>query len=336
MVMWFFSPGPTPQFDPVVSRYNIKTYMGRLQQCYTNIDPQMMMCSSAYISSQQQLVEEFRSTGKHPKGATDEDLWHARKVIGSCINPGTKAEIFPLCRFAAFMPVNCFVNPLMLLPSIIRSPARTIALHWFNQTYNCAVNYSNRAGDDQPLSVIATSYVGAVSASLAAALGATCLLRSMAAASPAATVVRCTLPFSACAFAGCANVTLMRGKEWKGEGVNIIDEDGKVHGKSLLAGQSAIKQCMWTRVFWNIPPLLLPPLLMYPASKIKFFARNPTLATAMECALVIAGLGLGIPPALALFEEYATTSPAEIESQYHNAIRENGEKVQQFSFYKGL
>ena len=336
MVMWFFSPGPTPQFDPVKSRYDLKTYLGRLQECYVNIDPRMMMCGSAYIGSQQKLIEDFRATGKLPTGMTDEDLWHARKVTGSCVNPGTNTIIAPCFRFAAFMPVNCFINPVMIMPSVIKSPARTIAIHWFNQTYNCAVNYSNRAGDDQPVSVIATSYTGAVTVSLAAALGATFFLGSINATSPAATIVRCLLPYSACAFAGSANVALMRRKEWQVEGVNLVDEDGKVHGKSLLAGQAAIQKCMWSRVLWNIPPLVIPPILMYPALKLSFIAKNPKVAALLEFSLVTTGLLLGVPPALALFEEHATITPSEIEPQYHNAVRENGEPVKEFTYYKGL
>ena len=101
----------------------------------------------------------------------------------------------------------------MILPSTIASVWRTIGAHWFNQSYNAAVNFANRnASAEVPDSTLAGAYLAAVLSSVSIALGATAVTKRVSQLGRPAlsTAVRATLPYTAVASAGCLNLALVR------------------------------------------------------------------------------------------------------------------------------
>ena len=135
--------------------------------------------------------------------------------------------INPAFRFSAFGPMNIFIVTAMLAPSTIRSPYRTMGIHWFNQSYNVAVNHANRNAS-KPVSnaTVAQGYAAACGSSMSIALGATFLLRRIQGnTSLAATAVRAVVPFLAIITAGCANLSLIRYSDWN-EGIDVYDAEG--------------------------------------------------------------------------------------------------------------
>ena len=70
------------------------------------------------------------------------------------------------------------------------------------------------------------------------------------------------VPFLAVAGAGVANVMLIRRNEMT-DGIDVMDEDGKVYGKSQAAGRNALMEVGLTRVVLPAPVLVLPGLIMW-------------------------------------------------------------------------
>lgn len=80
-------------------------------------------------------------------------------------------------------------------------------------------------------------------------------------------MIRATLPFTAVAAAGFANVALIRGNEMT-DGVELLDDEGVPRGKSPIAGTVGITKCGIARVLWNFPIMVVPPLIMSQLEKV--------------------------------------------------------------------
>ena len=320
-----------PTFSLSGSRFDMTSYWGRTAYFFKAIDPRLCLETSETLAAHQKRLDDFvQKRG----GSTDEQLWEARFAIENCIHPTTKVVIASPFRMAAFIPTNLFIVPFMMLPSTMASVKRTVLIHWFNQSYNCLINYNNRSSESQPMGPLLQAYAAAVGVSVSGALGATMALRKLGTKpSFAVTLVRATLPCCAVAFASSANLACMRRNEWSTEGLPVLDEDGEVRGKSVAAGRDALFRCAAARVLWNIPCMTLPPLLTAPLLRIPLFAAYPV---GTESTLVGIGMVTGVAPALAWYPKHVQISAQALEPNFHNLTRKDGTPVRTFTFYKGL
>jgi len=332
-----------PPFTLSKTRYDMETYTGRLWHFYRSIQPTLMFETAGTLAAHQKKLDDF-AAGKLDRSKPQNDdshLWYSRCAIESCVHPTTK-EVIPMpCRMAAYVPGNFIIVPVMVLPSTIASTARTVGIHWANQSYNSVVNYANRSSDALPMQTLLQAYVAAVVVSCSGALGATFLLRRMTDTTSArATIVRATLPFAAVAFSGGANVAMMRREEWATKGVpvrNAADLDGDVLGYSLAAGKVGILKCAAARFLWNIPPMVLPPLAMVGVRRTAWAKRASEAAIRrLEIFMVCSMLVFGVAPALAAFKPNDLIVAETLEPQFHNMKDKEGKPIRIFTYYKGL
>lgn len=227
-----------PPFRTDGPRYDMSTFVGRTLHFYSVNDPRTLLYTKDDTLGAERLLL-LQSRGEAPAGTTDADLWRARRILESALHPDTGEEIFPLFRFSAFVPVNMVVVTATVAPVVISSFPATAFIHFFNQTYNAAINYANRnASNPVPTARLVEGYAGAVITSLSIGLSATALTKRVLArggGGAAASIIRSTLPFLAVAGAGASNVFLMRRNELT-TGVNVFDDDGKDLGKSIEVG----------------------------------------------------------------------------------------------------
>lgn len=227
-----------PPFRMEGPRYDMSSFVGRSLHFYCINDPRTLLDSKEDMLAAERLLRQFKQ-GEVPKGTTDADLWHARQVLESSLHPDTGEPIFAPFRFSAFVPVNMVLVTATIAPAVLRSFPATTCAHFANQTYNAAINYANRnASNPVPPARLAEGYAGAVLTSLSIGLSATALTKRVTArggGGPAATIIRCTLPFLASALAGASNVFLMRRNELT-TGVDVFDDDGRSLGKSIEVG----------------------------------------------------------------------------------------------------
>lgn len=227
-----------PPYRSEAPRYDMSTFVGRTLHFYSVNDPRTLLNTEDDLLKAQELLL-LEKTGATPVGTSDEDLWRARRVLEASLHPDTKEPIFPLFRFSGFVPINMVLVTATVAPAVISSFPATAFIHFFNQTYNAAINYANRnASNPVPTARLVEGYVGAVITSLSIGMGATALTRRVQARGGgglAASVIRSTLPFLAVAGAGASNVLLMRRNELT-TGVDVFDDDGRDLGKSIKVG----------------------------------------------------------------------------------------------------
>lgn len=245
-----------PPFRREGQRYDMNTFVGRMLHFYSVNDPRTLLFTLEEAKAAERLLKQHE-LGEAPTGTTDADLWHARRVLESALHPDTGERIFPLFRFSAFVPVNMVIVTATITPAVISSFPATAFIHFMNQTYNAAINYANRnASNPIPQARLAEGYGGAVATSLSIGMLATALTKKVAraggAGSPAAAVIRSTLPFLAVSFAGASNVVLMRRNELT-TGVDVFDDEGKDLGKSV----EVCLRCVRIYLVWNFTALLV-------------------------------------------------------------------------------
>lgn len=233
-----------PPFRATGPRYDMSSFVGRTLHFYSVNDPLTLLSTAEDMKNAEKLLR-LREKGETPVGTTDEQLWQARRVLESSLHPDTGEPIFPLFRFSAFVPVNMVIVTATVTPVVMSSFPATAFIHFFNQTYNAAINYANRnASNPVPVPRLVEGYVGAVTTSLSIGLTATALMKRVQArggGGAAASIIRSTLPFLAVAGAGASNVVLMRRNELQ-TGVDVFDDDGKDLGKSVKVGAFCITQ----------------------------------------------------------------------------------------------
>ena len=174
--------GAGPPFSPSGNRYDQRTYQGRLWHFLDIIDPRMLLVGDQQLQHAQSLIRQFRETGILPSGASDAQLWQAKKVQDALIHPDTGETIFLPLRMSAFVPVGIIFVLGMLRPN----PSLRSALlwQWANQSSNAVINYANRnatADDADSKAAIRTmleSYCVAVAGSCGILAAATRALNS--------------------------------------------------------------------------------------------------------------------------------------------------------------
>lgn len=346
-----------PAFDDKRSRYDMHTFKGRAWKFYRDCNPALMFETEKSIDLHKQRLAEFTRTvktaGKQRDAVpySDNDLWYSRSVIEGCVHPTTNKTILAPCRFASYAPINLALVPLMLAPSVIASKTRSVGVHAINQTVNAVVNYANASGEDLSVERLGAAYAAAVVTSCTFAFGASVIMGRLGSApSIKATLVRATLPFTACCSAGCANLALMRIDEWTGKGVPVraaqgplgspINDDnaGEVLGFSLQAGREGVGMCALSRIFLNVCVMSMPPVIMGIVGRNAFVKRNPATVGKPLDFIVTGGLTLiCVPLCLALQTPVVTMPVTQLEESFHNlSDRKTGKPIEYVTFYKGL
>lgn len=208
---------------------------------------------------------------------------------------------------------------------------------WYNQSYNVAVNYANKnAAGELTDTQLAAAYTGAVSSSIGIALGMSKASDKLSSRFPtAAGAVRMVIPFCAVVAAGTASLLIVRQGELK-NGVQISDAEGTVHGSSIVAAKEGLAQCTAARVLWNIPTLIIPPIIISQLDKKNVFRNRPRTRLSFLTAMSTVAVVIGLYPAQAVFAQRASISADSVEPQFREIKNSKGQHVREFFYNKGL
>ena len=123
-----------PKFSSTGCRYDQSTYAGRLAHFREMVNP-----STLFISDDE-LNKKINLLGRHAKGeatgATDAELWDAKRVKDAIIHPVSGDKMFLPGRMSAFVPVNTIPTVGMLVAA---TPMQTVFWQWINQSVNVMV-----------------------------------------------------------------------------------------------------------------------------------------------------------------------------------------------------
>jgi len=317
----------TPPFDPHGSRYDLSTYWGRVLDMYSITDSRTLLKTDDQVREAQQMLRDF-DDGKIDGLTHREELWEAKRLKESAVHPDTGNILHRLLRFAAFPPVNVGICAAILAESTIASVPRTVAVHVLNQSYNAVVNYANGpVAKPTPPMQLAQSFGLAVGASVSLALGATVLAKR----GSMGPLLRASVPFTAVSVAGVLNLVSMRRNDL--EGLAVYDIENTMHGMSETAGKTAVAKCALTRVIWNVPIMLVPPLAM---SVVSRHVKSPRLRSLAELGIISTLIMTAVPPAIAVFPRVETVPVGHLEPQFQNLTLKDGSPVTHLSYQKGI
>lgn len=386
-------PETTDASAVIPPQYNTNTFLGRTRYWAASINPRYLFETKKSIHTAQELLENVathkqavivkdksaladrvishgnnhtttttsssgNSSDALAQAVTIDQVYHARTVVGQCVHP-TSGDIIPApFRMCCFLPTNYLLVPFMMAPSTLASVPRTIFAQWLNQSYNAAVNYSNRSSDKQSLTPLLTAYAAAVAVACGGSWAVSRRLQRVSAYSTSGMITRATAPFLTVCIAAVVNLAVMRRHEWMTAspslwkpsssassdsasasslapgGVAVMDEDGNVRGHSHLAGWDSLKKCAWSRVLWNMPCMMLPGVVMMVLPRYSALARRaPVLC---ESVLQMAGLTVGVPPALAVYDRVQHVSVDRLEEPFRHMVRQDGSPVRCMTYIKGV
>jgi len=255
-----------PPFTPRGSRYDQSSFSGRLAHFREMTDPRTLFTTSDELAAAKGLLAKH-AEGK-AAGATDHELWEAKRVVDAIVHPVTGEEMFLPGRMSAFVPANTIPTAGML---IAKSPAATVFWQWMNQSVNVMCNYVNRSGATIDTAQVAQAYALAVGVSCGIAVGARKLIQS---GGPTIKRLGIAVPYMAVVSAGAANVAFTRLPEMQ-DGVPIAARDGTQLGVSKAAAQEAVLSTVLSRnLLLPIAPMLLPPIAMAGLSSVVTLVRG--------------------------------------------------------------
>lgn len=313
-----------PRFDPAASLFDLDTFRGRLSHFLRVLDPRTLFTPTQELQRCDRIIQDWRKGIRHD----DQELWDCKAALDACTHPVSKEAIPVFFRMAAFTPVNI---PIVLAMMNASSPTGVLFVHWLNQTYNSAVNLSNRSGGGEANTTqMLQSYLLAVVTSCSLALGLGKVAKRVPAASPA------LFSYIAVSAAGTSNIMFSRQNEFR-EGAPMMDATGKYHGHSLIAGKSVVLQTAVSRgLIFPLPVLLLPHAIMQGLGKLALLPKNPRLRLAVELAAITGSLAGALPVCMSLFPQTATFKATELEPQFQNVKDGDGRPISSFQTNKGL
>ncbi|GFZ47923.1 Probable mitochondrial transport protein FSF1 [Saitozyma sp. JCM 24511] len=313
-------------------RFDLSTYTGRLAYFYSTTSPLTLLASTSQLEQAQQdvqhyegLIKEAGAKGCYVPEQDKERYWNARQLVNSSIHPDTGKPVPLPFRMSAFVPTNLIICAGMLMPN--PSLRSVIFWQWANQTLNVAVNFSNaNKSIEMTPQEIGTAYVAATATSVALAVSLTRLVPRLRVSPTARQLLGRLVPFVSVASAGVVNISCIRWKEMR-DGVEVYkltrkpdtgEEDRSVLGKSPKAGQMAVMQSAASRVFTNVPTLIIPPMVMTLLERRNAFVgpRGKLLSNLTNLTLIGLSLGLFLPPAIAYFPQRASVDPKKLESEF--------------------
>ena len=148
-------------------------------------------------------------------------------------------------------------------------------------------------------------------------------------------ILKLAIPFLAVSSAGALNVYLMRRNEIQ-EGIAVQDHEGRVLGKSQVAGKQAIVETALTRVALPAPILLFPPILMNAWDRTSWAAKYPKIRAPLNVGVITGCLWAALPMAIGLFQQTSELDVNKMEPQFQNLKDSQGKKIDKVYFNKGL
>ncbi|XP_016277885.2 sideroflexin-1-like [Monodelphis domestica] len=231
-------------------------------------------------------------------------------------------------RMSAQVPMNMTITGWMM--TLYRTTPAVLFWQWINQSFNAAVNYTNRSGD-APITVsqLGTAYVSATTGAVVTALGLHALTKHV---SP---FIGRLVPFAAVAAANCINIPLMRQRE-RQVGIPVTDENGNRLGESVNAAQQAVAQVVVSRILMAAPGMAIPPFIMNTLEKKALLKRFPWRSAPIQVGLVGFCLVFATPLCCALFPQKSSMSVTRLEPELKAKMKATSPELERVYFNKGL
>ncbi|XP_065176588.1 sideroflexin-1-like [Sycon ciliatum] len=310
-------------------RWSQETYAGRARHFITITNPLNVLATGSQLEEARTLVKQYES-GQVPAGTTANRMWGAKHLYDSAYHPDTGEKMLIFGRMSAQVPCNMAITGAML--TFYKTIPATVFWQWANQTFNALVNYTNRNGESMSTQKLATAYCAATGTATATALFFNYLSKR---APPMA--VRFVPAVAVCA-ANSVNIPLMRIDELQ-EGIEVVNADGQVVGKSKVAATKAIPQVIMARISMAMPPMLTAPFLMRYMEQKAMIKKSPWLLAPIQILYVGFCLTFTTPLCCAIFPQRSSVRLEQITGDvdaYRRGLELGMNGKDKLFFNKGL
>jgi len=306
-----------PPFSLTKPKYDQSSFYGRWRRVMDMINPMSLLATEKQVQEAHQLLEKYRE-GKLPSNISDQALWNAKWIVDSTVHPDTGNLVPAFFRLSAFVPVNI---PIMI--GMLLSPKTAFSIPFWqavNQTYNVGFNYFNR-NESNAFSnkQLAVSYLFATSSSVIIAVALDKLIMRY---SKGGFMIRTLGPATALAFAGCANLWVIRYRETI-DGVDVYNGEGQNVGKSVLAGRDGLYKTTFIRFVMQYTGCFFPVCLAMAMRRFGVYPSGGAGKIFSDVTISGLNLSLNIPFCFAFFPQmvYATKLESDLQSSsgfYYN------------------
>jgi len=330
------------------SQYDLETYAGRCQHFWNSTNPLNLLLPSSELEHAKKIItahkrgtlqDEFSE--KELNSLNKTKLWSIKNIYNSAYHPET-GELQPWWgRMSSQVPVNMVITGAMVALS------HTAFLNFFwqlaNQSYNSAVNYTNRSGGSSDMKNIALSWSiasgGALSASHFAQkyINGNAKLQTM---NPA--VLRALAPFAGIVLANLVNIPVMRNQEIL-EGITVSNDEGVPLGKSTALTSDALSKVVAGRLVIAACCVILPSQMMKYVGKIgpvKRALAHPKYGRITDVNLTILCVGAclagSVPPALAIWPQKVKLAVDDLPAELRDDIKTKHPETEFVYYNKGL
>jgi len=307
-------------------RYDQRTYWGRARHFFTTTNPLNLLASDLNLDEAKSTVEKYKKG--EADNLTEDEIWAAKNLVDSAFHPDTGEKMFLPGRMSAQVPFNMMITGCMM--TFYKTTPAVVFWQWVNQSFNAAVNYTNRSGDSPiPLATLASSYCAATGSALVTALSLNSLVKSMP------PLVGRLVPFVAVSAANCINIPLMRRLELQ-NGIMLETKEGEQVGLSEVAAKEGIGMVIASRIGMATPGMVLIPMVMQKLDSRGLFGRFPKAAAPVQIGLVGLVLTFATPLCCAMFEQKASIKPDKLETELQEKIRNMANPPEVLIYNKGL
>jgi len=330
-------------------QYDQKVYSGRFKHFLYSTSPFNLLLSTDELNKAKKIVEAHRR-GKLRDEFSPEDinnmsvasLWKFKEQYDSAFHPQT-GELQPWWgRMSSQVPVNMTITGAMI--ALSHTPALNTFWQLANQTYNAAVNYTNRSGGDSAgVQNLAVAWAIASSGAIFASTQAQKFINKSAffqSRNPA--IVRAVAPFTGIALANLINIPIMRNQELR-DGILIVDDANNIITSCTNLTIPALSKVIAGRLVIAACCVLLPSQMM------KFIGKIPQVNKALSCPrkgkavdLVLTSISVGVclafsvPMALAIWPQKVEIDVCDLPEKARKDVVERVPGLETVFYNKGL
>lgn len=339
------------KIDLTKSRFDQATYLGRLRHFFDSTWPGNLLLSPDELNKAKRVVlahnkgksqalnDEFPA--EFLENLSVEDLFRYKNQYDSSFHPET-GELQPLWgRMSSQVPMNMVITGLMV--SFSHTKLLNVTWQIANQSYNSAVNFTNRSGGESQLSSTLISWSIACTAAIAGSNAAKNFIdnsKKLQRMNPM--LLRSLAPFAGIVVANLINIPVMRYKEFL-DGISVSTKDGEIVGASTSFTVPALGKVVIGRLCIAAACVLLPSGIMAGANKISLVRRllaHKKFGRPTDVAITILAVGLclfiSVPPALAIFPQRVEVGVNELPAALREQVTLKYPNMRSVYYNKGL
>ncbi|XP_047407930.1 sideroflexin-4 isoform X1 [Sciurus carolinensis] len=285
-----------------------RSFVQRFLQWTELLDPTNLITSIEKIENSRQLL--FTSEGAYRFDVDDQRIKDAWKRSLSTVHPDSSRLIPVLFRPAAFLPLTVPVVFLSMMPAkgIKSMVLPQVSLYAYTTGFTIA-NGNASYSHSLPAKILLGA--GVIASSTFFGLIPHLIQMKYSLDNP---WVKRALPIIFLAQVSGMNAFASRSLE-PIRGIDVMDKEGNVIGRSRRAGRKAIRETAVSRAVLFGTSALIPEVFTYFFKRTQFFLQNPQSLWTLKLSCTLLVMGLMVPVSFSMFPQIGQIKYSKLEEE---------------------